>query len=72
MIGITLIPFLTGDLGWIYLAAAAGLGALFLALAVRLLQETTSARARGLYSNSQLYLALQFVAMAIDPVVLGA
>jgi protoheme IX farnesyltransferase len=72
MIGITLIPFLTGDLGWIYLAAAAGLGALFLALAVRLLQETTSARARGLFSYSLLYLALLFVAMAIDPVVLGA
>jgi protoheme IX farnesyltransferase len=72
MIGITLIPFFTGDLGWIYLVAAAGLGALFLALAVRLLQETTTARARGLFSYSLLYLALLFVAMAIDPVVLGA
>jgi protoheme IX farnesyltransferase len=71
MIGITLLPFATGDLGWIYLAAAAALGALFLALAVRLLQETTSARARSLFSYSLLYLALLFVAMAADPVVLA-
>jgi protoheme IX farnesyltransferase len=71
MIGITLLPFLTGELGWIYLAAAALLGGLFLALAVRLFRDTTAARARGLFSYSLLYLALLFVAMAVDPVVLA-
>jgi heme o synthase len=71
MIGITLLPFLAGDLGWIYLAAAAVLGGLFLGLAVQLLRDTTPARARSLFSYSLLYLALLFVAMAVDPVILS-
>jgi protoheme IX farnesyltransferase len=71
MFAITLLPVLTGDFGWVYLGAAAGLGALFLGLAVQLWRDTTPARARTLFSYSLSYLALLFVAMAVDPVVLG-
>jgi protoheme IX farnesyltransferase len=71
MIAITLLPVLTGDFGWVYLGAAAALGALFLGLAVQLWRETTPARARTLFSYSLSYLALLFVAMAVDPVVLA-
>jgi protoheme IX farnesyltransferase len=70
MVGITLLPFLAGDLGWLYLGAAALLGAGFLGLAFRLLHETTPARARTLFTYSLSYLALLFVAMAADPIIL--
>jgi protoheme IX farnesyltransferase len=70
MIGITLLPFLAGDLGWVYLGTAIALGAVFLALALRLLRDTSVVRARSLFTYSLTYLALLFVAMAVDPVVL--
>jgi protoheme IX farnesyltransferase len=70
LVGITLLPFLVGDLSWIYLGAAVALGAAFLLLAVALLRETTKARARSLFSYSLGYLALLFVAMALDPIIL--
>jgi heme o synthase len=71
LVGITLLPFLFGELSWVYLGAAAVLGAGFLALAVLLLRDTSPARARSVFSYSLSYLALLFVAMAIDPIVLG-
>ena len=70
LVGITLVPFLLGDLGWVYLAAAVALGVAFLALALALLRETTKARARSLFTFSLGYLALLFVAMAVDPLLL--
>jgi protoheme IX farnesyltransferase len=70
MIGITLLPFLTGDLSWVYLGAAIALGAVFLVLALQLLRDTSVVRARALFTYSLTYLALLFVAMAVDPVVL--
>lgn len=70
LVAITVLPFVTGELGWIYLGAALALGAGFLALALRLLRETTPARARRVFTYSLSYLALLFVAMAIDPVIL--
>jgi protoheme IX farnesyltransferase len=70
LVGITLLPFLFGDAGWLYLGAAVALGAGFLALALSLLRDTTSARARSVFSFSLTYLALLFVAMALDPIVL--
>lgn len=70
MIGITLIPFLTGDASWLYLAAAIGLGAAFLWLAIALRRDTSPTRAKALFTYSLTYLALLFVAMAIDPIVL--
>ena len=71
MIGVTLLPFLANTVGWLYLASALLLGGLFLLLAVGLLRETTPARARRLFTYSLAYLALLFVALAVDPIVLG-
>ena len=69
LIAITVLPFAFGDFGWLYLGAAIALGATFLALALQLYRETTPARAKTLFTFSLSYLALLFVAMAIDPLV---
>ncbi len=71
LVGITLLPFFFDELGWIYLASAAALGAVFLGLSLALLRDTTPARAKSLFSFSLTYLALLFVAMAVDPIVLA-
>ena len=65
----TLLPFASRTAGVLYLAAAIVLGAIFLRLAWRLRRETTPVRARVLFHFSLLYLALLFVAMAIDPLL---
>jgi protoheme IX farnesyltransferase len=57
-------------LGPLYTVAAVGLGAVFLALAVLLRRDLDTARARLLFSYSLVYLALLFVAAALDPVIL--
>jgi heme o synthase len=69
LVGVTLVPFLWGPLGLAYLAAAAGLGGAFLWLALKLWRERTPRRAAALFHYSLLYLALLFVAMAIDPLI---
>jgi protoheme IX farnesyltransferase len=56
--------------GVVYAAAAVLLGAVFLWLAWELRRETTPRRAAVLFHYSLAYLALLFVAMAIDPVIL--
>jgi len=71
LIAVTLLPFLAHTVGWLYLASALILGGLFLLLAVKLLRDTTPARARRLFTYSLAYLALLFVALAVDPIVLG-
>ena len=45
------------------------LGAIFLRFAWRLRRETTTARAGALFHYSLLYLALLFVALAVDPLL---
>jgi protoheme IX farnesyltransferase len=71
LVAVTLLPVLGRTLGLVYLLSALALGLLFLALALALQRQTTPARARRLFSYSIAYLALLFVAMAVDPVVLG-
>ena len=71
LVAITLLPVVWRTLGAVYLGAAVALGLAFLWLAFALARETTPARARRLFSYSLAYLALLFVAMAIDPMVLG-
>ena len=71
LIAISLAPFAARSVGFLYLAAAVALGAAFLTLAVALRRRTTPDRARRLFSFSLAYLALLFVAMALDPVLLG-
>jgi heme o synthase len=60
-----------GLLGWIYLAAALGLGGVFVWEAVRLRREATNAAARRLFKYSILYLALLFAAMVLDQQLLA-
>ena len=70
LVAVTLLPWAFGSVGLLYLASALGLGAVFLWLAEGLRRETTPRRAVLLFHYSLLYLALLFVALALDPVVL--
>ncbi len=56
-------------LGPVYTVVAAVLGALFVALAILLRRDLSRARAQVLFHYSLAYLALLFVAAAIDPLV---
>lgn len=53
----------------VYLAVALSLDACLLALAYRLRRDTMPARAGRLFHFSLLYLALLFVALALDPLI---
>jgi heme o synthase len=69
LVVISLLPVFWSTAGWIYLGSALVLGLGFLALAVGLRRDHTPVRARRLFSYSLAYLALLFVAMAIDPLL---
>ena len=69
LVGLTLAPVAFGTFGVIYGVAAALLGAAFLWLAVELRRSMERAAAVKLFHFSLLYLALLFVAMAIDTMV---
>jgi heme o synthase len=66
MVGVSLLPVAAGDAGVPYLVAALALGGVFVHLAVRLRRERSHAMAKATFHYSLLYLALLFVAMAID------
>ena len=66
LVALSAAPFVAGTLGVAYLVAALMLGVVFLALALRLRRETTPRSAALLFHYSLLYLALLFVAMAVD------
>jgi len=69
LLPLTLLLFIIGGLGYVYLGAAIVLGALFIAYAFRLLRSGTVRRramARAVYLYSLLYLALLFVAIMVD------
>jgi heme o synthase len=70
LVGLTLVPVLTGTFGVPYLVAALLLGGQFLRLALRLWRSTAPAQASALFHYSLAYLALLFVAMAADPMLL--
>ena len=55
-----------GNLGWLYIVAAIGLGAVFLLMAAGLWRRATPKAAMRLFSYSITYLTLLFVVMAID------
>ncbi len=57
-------------LGWLYTGAAVLLGAAFLVLAIRLRRSASRGRAMVLFHYSLAYLALLFLAAALDPVLL--
>jgi heme o synthase len=69
LIAVTVVPFVWGPLGLVYLVAALLLGSAFMWLALELWRERTPRRAATLFHFSLLYLALLFVAMAVDPLL---
>jgi len=69
LVAFTLAPALWGQFGVVYLVAAAVLGGSFLWLAWQLQRERTPRRAALLFHYSLAYLALLFVAMAVDSVI---
>ena len=69
LVAATLVPVAFGVFGLLYGASALVLGLLFTGFAVSLWRQTTRARSVQLFHFSMLYLALLFVAMALDAVV---
>jgi protoheme IX farnesyltransferase len=69
LVPLSLLLFLGGGLGPLYLVVAVGLGLVFVGWAVRLIRAAAARRhavARGLYVYSLLYLALLFVVIIVD------
>ena len=67
LVAVSLLLFPAAGMGWIYLAAAVGLGALFVWRALRLRADAGDGRAAiGLFRYSISYLTLLFAAVAVD------
>jgi heme o synthase len=66
LVAVTIGPVVTGLFGTAYLVAALALGTGFVGLALVLLAHPTRQAARRLYLSSLAYLALLFIAMALD------
>ncbi len=69
LVAFTILPFVTGMLGAVYLAAAILLGGAFVGLAARLLANPSKRAALQLYLTSLAYLFLLFGAMAADRLI---
>ena len=69
LVSVTLLLYPAGRMGLIYLAAAVVLGVAFVWRAAELRRELSGKRAIRLFSFSNQYLALLFLAMAVDAVV---
>ena len=67
--GLTLMFALLPQVGWVYTASAAALGAPFVWLSWRLWRRDERGRAKATYLYSLAYLALLFVAVMVDSVV---
>jgi protoheme IX farnesyltransferase len=66
---VTVAPFAAGSFGLVYLVSALVLGGVLLAGALALARASTRRNAALLFHYSLLYLALLFVAAALDPVL---
>lgn len=62
----TVLPFIYGMSGWIYLVSALVLGAMFLGYAVALWRRYSDALARKTFRFSIIYLMLMFAALLVD------
>jgi protoheme IX farnesyltransferase len=69
LVALTLLPFFWHTVGFVYLGAALLLGGIFVGLALALRQNASRRRAGLLFHYSLLYLALLFVALAVDPLL---
>jgi heme o synthase len=68
-VGASLSLYLTGAVGVVYLASAAALGGLFLWLTWQQMRDGSTKAALALFRYSTTYLALLFVAMALDQLI---
>ena len=66
LVGVSLLLAVVGHLGVIYVVAASLLGAVFVAMSIRLWMQATPKAAMQLFSYSITYLTLLFVFMAVD------
>jgi protoheme IX farnesyltransferase len=66
LFAVSLLPFVVRMSGWLYLAAAAALGGVFVAYAWRIYSAYTDAVAQKTFRYSILYLALLFAALLAD------
>jgi protoheme IX farnesyltransferase len=66
LVACSLLPFAYGMSGWLYLAAAAVLGGIFIAYAVRIYVDYSDALARRTFRYSIVYLAVLFAALLAD------
>jgi protoheme IX farnesyltransferase len=71
LVSLTAIIFAGGEVGWVYLPSAIVLGGGLVLYAARLFREGTARRARQMFIYSNIYLALLFVALAVDRIVAG-
>jgi protoheme IX farnesyltransferase len=69
LVAVTLLLYPAGRMGALYLAAAVALGGAFIWRALELRRDLDGRRAIRLFSFSNTYLALLFLAMALDAVV---
>lgn len=69
--GVSLLPLAQGLVGWVYVVAAVVLNVLLLARSVKLLRRADRSNARSMYLYSMAYLALLFLALAVDRSVLA-
>ena len=69
LVAASVVPVATGTFGVLYLGAALALGSVFLGLAWTLLRLPTRRGAATVFHYSLLYLALLFVAAAVDPLL---
>jgi protoheme IX farnesyltransferase len=66
LVATSLLPFAIRMAGWIYLAAALALGAIFLVYAWRLYRGCSETLARATFNYSIVYLAALFAALLVD------
>ncbi len=74
LVASTLLPFVVGMSGWIYLVSVSALNAVFLYLAFEMYRRYSDALARRTFAYSILYLSLLFAALLVDhysPLVLS-
>jgi len=72
LVALTLLPTPIGMLGKFYLVAAVLLGGGLLVLSVQLLRHKTEQATRRMWKYSTTYLALLFLVMMMDSIMLGA
>ncbi len=71
LVPLSLLLPLTGAVGWVYLVSAAALGAGFVWHTWQLRRQPDASGAMGVFKYSLYYLALVFVAAAVDVLILG-